>query len=200
MRQPAMKSGEPVVLEADLSVAVAKGNLEAIRSLLDAGADIRYVRSHGYTVMIDVMYGRSIADDQQLIPILRLLIDYGADLDAVSDYGESALSVASRVGRFDAVGLLLEVGANPAPLGWTPLMRAVALGSAADVRLRIESGDDLVTRDCWDRTAWLLSLQTGDVAKAEVLLTAGANLADRGRCGKTPLMYPIDNGHTAMLR
>jgi len=47
---------------------------------------------------------------------MRLLIDRGADLDAVSDYGESALSVASNTGRFDAVRLLLDAGADPAPL------------------------------------------------------------------------------------
>src|SRR6188508_2101188 len=100
----------------DLSEAAGKGDLETIRSLLDAGADIRYVRPRGYTVMIDVLHGRSILDDEQLIPVLRLLIERGADLNAVSDYGESALSVALRISRFDAVGLLLEAGADPAPL------------------------------------------------------------------------------------
>jgi ankyrin repeat protein len=188
------------MLESELSEAVGKGNLEAIRSLLGAGADVLYVRPKGYTVMIDVMHGRSITNDEQLIPVLRLLIESGADLDAVSDYGESALSVASNMGRFDAVGLLLDAGADPVPLKWTPLLRAVALGSVEDVRLRIEEGADLTARDRWDRTAWLLSLQTGDMAKAELLLSAGGVQADRGRCGKTTLMYPIANGHSAILK
>jgi ankyrin repeat protein len=187
------------MLESELSDAVEKGNLEAIRSLLNAGADIHYVRPKGYSVMIDVMHGRSTSVDEQLMSVLQLLIDRGANLDGVSDYGESALSVASNMGRFDAVGLLLNAGADPAPLGWTPLMRAVALGSAEDVRSSIEKGADLTARDRWDRTAWLLSLQTGDVAKAEALLNAGAERSDRGRCGKTPLMYPIGNGHSRML-
>jgi ankyrin repeat protein len=193
-------SGNPVVLESELSDAVGTGNLEAIRCLLDAGADVRYIRPKGYTVMIDVMHGRSIADDEQLIPVLRLLIDRGANLDAVSEYGESALSVASNLGRFDAVGLLLDSRADPAPLMWSPLMRAVALGSIEDVRSRIAEGQDLAARDRWDRTAWLLSVQTGEVAKAEMLLHAGTEKADRGRCGKTPLMYAIANGHATMLR
>ena len=122
----------------DLSEAAGKGDLETIRSLLNAGADIRYVKPRGYTVMIDVMHGRSILEDEQLVPVLRLLIERGADLDAVSEYGESALSVASRIGRFDAIGVLLDAGANPAPLEWTDLHRAVALGTVDDVRRRIE--------------------------------------------------------------
>src|SRR5688572_18685413 len=101
---------------SELSEAVSAGDIDAARAFLDAGADVRYVRPHGYTVLIDAMHGRSILEDPQLLPVLRLLIDRGADLDAVSDYGESALSVASRVGRFDAVALLLDAGANPAPL------------------------------------------------------------------------------------
>jgi ankyrin repeat protein len=180
----------------DLSAAVAEGKPEVIRALLDGGADIGYVRPRGYTVMIDVMHGRSM----QLIPVLRLLIERGADLDAVSEYGESALSVASNMGRFDAVGLLLNAGADPKPLEWTPLLRAVALGSTADVELQIRGGTDLAARDRWERTAWLLSLQVGDIAKAELLLAAGADKSARGRCGKTPLMYAVANSDTAVLR
>lgn len=186
--------------ELDLSAAVADGKLDVIRSLLDAGANIRYVRPHGYTVMIDVMHGRSIADDEELLLVLQLLIARGADLDAVSEYGESALSVSSNMGRFDAVGLLLDAGADPKPLAWTPLLRAVALSSAADVESLIMDGASLEARDRWDRTAWLLSLQAGDMAKAEMLLAAGADRSARGRCGKTPLMYVVRNGKAAMLR
>jgi ankyrin repeat protein len=184
----------------ELAEAAGQGDLEAIRRLLDDGADIRYVRPHGYTVMIDVMHGRSIIDDTGLLAVLWLLIDRGADLDAVSDYGESALSVVSRVGRFDAVELLLGSGANPAPLEWTALHRAVALGTIAEIKQRLDAGDDVAARDRWERTPLLLSLQTGDIEKAEALLSAGGSLADRGRCGKTPLMYPLGNDDPAMLR
>ena len=53
-----MNSEKAMTLESDLSAAAQAGNLEAIRSLLGAGADVRYVRPHGYTVKIDVMHGR----------------------------------------------------------------------------------------------------------------------------------------------
>src|SRR5207248_265298 len=112
---------------------------------------VRYVRPHDYTALIDAMHGRPIEDDAQLLPLLRLLVERGADLNAISSYGESAARVASRVGRFDAVGVLLDAGADPAQLGWTSLHRAVALGTVEDVRAGIEGGD-LAARDWCERT------------------------------------------------
>ncbi|MDO8802932.1 MAG: ankyrin repeat domain-containing protein [Elusimicrobiota bacterium] len=114
-------------------------------------------------------------------------------------HNESALKSASYC-RFDVVQALLEAGSDASPLKWTPLMRAIALGSPAEVRQQLTQGADLSARDLWSRTPWLLSLQTGDVEKAKLLLAAGADRADRGRCGKVPLMYPICNNHTEMLR
>jgi ankyrin repeat protein len=188
------------VKENVLSLAVRTGSLDVVEMLLDAGADINYVHGYGYDVLIHVMYGGGIAGDTQLIPLIRLLIKRGARLDTISAYSESALRVASREGRFDAVAELLNAGANPAPLEWTPLMRATACGSLPDVRRHLDSGADLCGRDYWSRTAWLLSLQVGEVSKAELLLSAGADRSDRGRCGKPPLTYPILNGHVEMLR
>ncbi|QJW93469.1 ankyrin repeat domain-containing protein [Frigoriglobus tundricola] len=184
----------------DLSTAVRESDLETIRAVLDAGADVRYVRPHGYTVLIDVLYSQSIREEEQLIPVLRLLIERGADLNVISDYGESALRVSSRLGWFEAVGVLLDAGADPGPLHWSPLHRAVALGTVADVRRRLECGDDLSARDWWERTPWLLSLQTRDVAKAELLLAAGADPNDRGRCGKPSLLFAAESNDPAVLR
>jgi hypothetical protein len=108
--------------------------------------------------------------------------------------------VSSNSGRFDVVRVLLAAGADPAPLQWTPLMRAIALGSHDEVAREIEAGADLSAKDFWSRTPWLLSLQVGDIPKAKLLLRAGACRIDRGRCGKPPLMYPIFNEHLDMLR
>ena len=186
--------------QPELSFAVSAGNVEQVTVLLDAGADIRYRKPERYDVLIDAMYGRPIATDPHLVPLVRLLIDRGARLDSVTTYEESALSVASNNGRFDAVRVLLEAGADPAPLEWTPLMRAIALGSVAEVEAQLAGGADLTVRDFWSRTPWLLGLQAGDVAKARRLLAAGADRADRGRCGKVPLTYPIAHRDVEMLR
>lgn len=120
-----------------LSLAVGAGALGKARALLDAGANIRYRRPKQYTVLLDALHGRQIGRDPDLVPLVRLLIERGAALDTASDYGESALGVASRLGRFDVVQLLLQAGADPAPLRWTSLMEAIALGSLADAQEQI---------------------------------------------------------------
>ena len=183
-----------------LSCVVGTGNIEKITAILDAGADIRYERPYRYDVLIEAMHGRRIAQDLELVPVIQLLINRGANLNTVSEYCESALSVASNNGRFDAVQILLRAGADPSPLQWTPLMHAIALGSLTDVQVQLDSGADVTAGDFWNRTPWLLGLQVGDVQKAKLLLAAGSNRNDRGRCGKTPLMYPIINGHVEMLK
>jgi hypothetical protein len=90
--------------------------------------------------------------------------------------------------------------ADPASLAWTPLLKAAALGSAADVEALVRGGAPLEDRDSRSRTAWLLALQSGNVAKAQMLRALGADVAARGRCGKPPLFHAIDSGSIDMLR
>lgn len=192
--------GQPTCSENVLSLAVRAGHLDTVRMLLAAGADVRYRTSSGYTPLVNVMYGRDIADDSELLDLVRLLIDHGAEVNGETDYGETPLSVASNFGRFDVVRLLLDAGADAEALGWTGLMRAVALGSLEDVEAELRKGADVGSRDGWSRTAWLLSLQVGDVEKARRLLAAGADRRDRGRCGKTALMFAVETNAPEMLR
>jgi ankyrin repeat protein len=176
------------------------GDLAAIRDALAAGADVHYVRPHNYTAVIEAVHGKAIDTEDQLIPILQLLADHGADLNSESDYGESALSVTSRRGWFGVVRWLLDAGADSTPLDWTTLHVRVAFETAEEVRSRISGGEELNARDRWDRTPWLLATQTGDVDKAEILLAAGADVSVRGRCGKTALMHAVRNGQRGMVR
>ena len=181
-----------------LSLAVAAGDPEKVLVLLEHGADIRYRHEHGYDVLIDAMYGRDIRSDARLLALVGLLISRGVELNTVTDYNESALRVLSRVGRFDAVRILLEAGAEESQLQWTPLIRAVALGALEDVVRELERAF-IEERDWWERTAWLTSVQTGEIEKALLLRERGANQSARGRCGKTALLFAIENHRTAML-
>ncbi|HEU0201131.1 MAG TPA: ankyrin repeat domain-containing protein [Burkholderiaceae bacterium] len=189
--------------EADypvLALALMSGDLHKVEALLEAGADLRYRRAHGYDALIDAVHGRDVVRDSRLLELLRVLIARGAVLDGVTSYHESALRVLSRLGRFDAVALLLEAGADASQLKWTPLMRAVALGSTGEVEALLAAGGPLEEVDFWSRTAWLIAIQTGDIGKAALLRERGASTSARGRCGMPPLFYAIGNHHAAMLR
>lgn len=183
-----------------LGFAVQSGNLTKAKLLLEAGADLHYQTSAGYDVLIDALQGRDIAKDAQLIPLLNLLIEKGAKATGMSRYGESALRVASGAGRFDAVQVLLAAGADSGQLAWTELMYAIAFGTSAAVQKALEQGADLTARDCWLRTPWLLSLQVGDIEKAKLLLSAGANPHDVGICGKTAFMYAIESDRIEVVQ
>jgi ankyrin repeat protein len=106
----------------------------------------------------------------------------------------------SREGRFDAVARILEYGADELQLQWTPLMRAIAIGTLDDVRDAVRRGEPLEAKDWWERTPWLIAILTGDIAKVECLLAQGADRNARGRCGQIPMSYAIHGCHLPMLR
>lgn len=183
-----------------MALALSAGDPEKVRLLLRRGADIHYQRAEGYSAIIDAVHGRDVFRDERLLNLLQLLVASGVNLDAITSYKESGCRVLSRLGRFDAVKVLLDAGADPGQLRWTPLLRAVALGSLDEMKAAIENGADLEALDWWERTAWLLAIQTGDIAKVRFLQEHGADIQVHGRCGNPPLFYAIDIHHVRMLR
>jgi len=185
---------------ASLRKALGEGDPLHVRALVDQGADLHYRDAQGYGALVDAIHGRDVFIDPRLPELIQLLVEHRVDLNQVSTHGESGLSVLSRLGRFDAVQQLLAAGADESQLGWTPLIRAVALGTLDDVRRLLDGGAPLEDRDAWSRTAWLVALQAGDLAKALLLAERGADLDAVGRCGKPPLFYPIACRRMATLR
>ncbi|BCM93043.1 hypothetical protein IAD21_04930 [Abditibacteriota bacterium] len=191
---PNAVGGEPA--RPVLGHALMLNEPERVQLLLDAGADAAVSDANGFNALIWAVYGSKT----HMLEVVELLLDHGAPTWGESDYGESALSVSSNRGRFDVVKRLLDSGAHETLLGWTPLLRAIALGSLEDVEIQLKRGAALSQRDDWERTPWLLALATGDLEKAKLLLAAGANRDDVGRCGKTALMYAIENNHLGVLK
>lgn len=186
--------------ELHLATALGSGDPEAVSVLIAAGANLRYRREHGYDALIDAVHGRDLTRDPRLLDLLRLIVPHRVDLNGVTTYQESGLRVLSHVGRFDAVQVLLDAGADRSQLQWTPLIEAVALGSLAEVERLARDRADFEETDWWSRTAWLVALLKGDLAKAKLLRELGANTDVRGRCGKPPLFYPIRGHHPEVLR
>src|SRR6185369_4190678 len=132
-----------------------------------------------HDALLDAIYGRDITRDPHLLELVTLLVDQGVNVSGVSSYNETALLVLSRLARFDAVALLLAAGADKDQLGWTPLIEAVALGSLADVEAALADSSTLEEKDCWSRTAWLIAVRPGDIAKAKLLRDHGADIEAR---------------------
>jgi ankyrin repeat protein len=183
-----------------MALALGGGNPEKVALLLQRGANIHYRAGDNYGALLHAVHSREILKDDRLIDLLNLLIANGVELNDVSSYSESGLRVLSRISRFDGVKLLLDAGADAPQLQWTTLHHAIALGSLEEVQKEIEQGAALEDKDWWERTAWLLAIQTGEIAKAKFLYERGANTGARGKCGKPALFYAIETHHTPMLR
>jgi ankyrin repeat protein len=181
-----------------MTLALRGGDPAKVDTLVRAGAALR-ADSSGYSVLLQAIHGRDVYTDPRLLELLRYLISHRVDLDYESKYSETALRVLSRLGRFDAVKLLLEAGANERQLHWTPLMRSVAIGTMDDMRRLLESGADLEAVDFWKRTAWLIAISAGNQDAATLLRDAGANIEAVGRCGKPALFHAVETHNLRML-
>lgn len=173
-------------------------DLREVQALVAIGADVRVGRG-GFTSLMRVAASPKGVPQDRLLALLQWLLDQGVDPDVMTEYGESALRLASRNGHFDAVHLLLKSGADASQLQLTSLHRAVLWGAVADVAALVAKGADLEARDTWSRTPYLLAIQAGHVDKVNWLREHGADAAARGRCGMPPLFYAVQSQKTAVL-
>jgi ankyrin repeat protein len=145
-----------------LVCALQKGQLEAAKALIAAGAD---VNSRGpWSPGIDDIPVMHFAAAEGFKEIVQLMIKHDAKVDAKTheflDRGDTALCVAAQAGKPGVVKLLLEAGANPnhvskdATFHKTPLVLASRWGREATgqeeingyvevVRLLIEAKADV---------------------------------------------------------
>ncbi len=131
--------------------------------------------------------------------MMRSLLAQGVSADLETTYGESPLSVSALIGDLDAIELLLGAGANPKPLGWTPIFHAVAFGDFAEIVRLLRKGVDREVRDRWEQTALLFAIKCGDLDKAKLLLDAGFDLAAQARGGRTALQIAAAQNHAALI-
>ncbi|MBS1999344.1 MAG: ankyrin repeat domain-containing protein, partial [Cyanobacteria bacterium SZAS LIN-2] len=89
---------------------------------------------------------------------------------------------------------------NLSSLLWTPLMRAIILGNSEDVVNELERAPDLISKDANERTAFMLSVCSGDVEKMKLVYAAGGALSDRGHCEESVLDCAIISRSPEMLR
>ncbi|CAK9033398.1 unnamed protein product [Durusdinium trenchii] len=88
-----------------LFLAVEEGHLEAVRLLLEAGADKDAARIDGVTAVF-------VAAQNGHLEVVRLLLEAGANKDVVRRHGATALFIAAQNGHLKVVRLLLEAGAD----------------------------------------------------------------------------------------
>lgn len=135
-----------------------------------------------------------------LLEEVREAIAQGVDVNKVTEYGESALRIASRNGRFDVVAALLSANADRNQLHGSSTIFEVIYGTSETIQKSVHDNGDLESVDYWQRTPFLFAVQLGDKNKAQLLLDLGANQNAVGRCGMTPMQYAVQQGNVPMLQ
>ena len=163
--------------------------------------------------------------------MIETLLKAGADSNTpVLPRGETALMMAARTGKVDAVQLLLRRGAHVDAIenlnGTTALMWAAEQGHASIVQLLLENGagvnvkskiiepikrnglgfarparDGRVpTETVGGLTALLFASRQGSLETVRVLVTSGADVAMSAVDGSSPLLVAVQNGHYEIAR
>lgn len=151
--------------------AAAIGSPEALKLLLQAGADVNAKNGLGVTALIfGAMQPAKV----------KLLVDAGADVNAVSKLGRTPLMVAAGTpGSVESVRLLLSKGANVNPAdarGNTALTAAARAGETESMRLLLERKADVNAGDFLGMTALTWAAGHADLAAVELLLANGADV------------------------
>lgn len=91
----------------DLSNAAAQGDLELVRQLLEAGADVNNTDSWGHTPLMSASWGGHKE-------IVQVLLAHGANVNVTTSRGWTALRFATNLPHPEIVELLKAAGAEEA--------------------------------------------------------------------------------------
>jgi ankyrin repeat protein len=151
--------------------AAAVGSTEAVKLLLDSGADITAKNQFNDTALT---FGADHAEKA------RMLIDKGADVNAVTKMGRTPLMIAAHcAGCASTVKLLLDKGANPKAKDGhsrTALLEAVDADALESVKLLMAKGAEADAADEAGNTPLMSAAMNCNLDLARLLLAQKANV------------------------
>jgi ankyrin repeat protein len=153
-----------------LMYAAEIGSVDAMRLLIDRGADVNRQNAFGSTALM-----WSAADPAKV----RLLLDHGAEVNTVAKSGRTALIIAAFTNpSAEVVRLLVAKGANVRVMDTrhvTPLNAATFGNDTATVRLLVEAGTDMETPDTFiGLTPLMNAAGNRNLEAVKLLLAKGA--------------------------
>ena len=207
------------LIEADIDIPLVEAcyynNLQAVEVLLENGADPNFYLDGGWSPMEAAVAWRGGEDAKNVLPMMKLLYEHGADIDGYGSHGSalyhisSALIVAERERAEQEIEILfwlLDNGANPiiSEDGTTVLHFAVRGAHPELIPILIEQyGLDVQARGHMQRTplisavSYTVSWQDEQITKqiVEELLAHGADASAVDEDGKTAYDYAVERGY-----
>jgi len=182
--------------QGDTALKSAVGMSSLVRKLLDAGADPN--GGHGATALMAAARAGSTAS-------AILLIAAGADINAVTEDGDTALHDAEYYGHERIKTLLVENGAVYSAIVTENLHAAIRRKKTEDILRLIHEGADIEEPDKYGRSPLLCAIQHEcGLSVIEALLTAGANpnhqLPNHRIYGTTALESAVFSGNAGIIK
>ncbi|CAB4581449.1 MAG: hypothetical protein F2563_04965 [Actinobacteria bacterium] len=170
----------------DLIQLTQRGDIDACRAFLEAGADVNMIGTNGFTPLITAStYGH--------LKIFRLLLEYRADINIKDAIGADALNRASGFGYLEICQLLLDRGADvntQDKIGQTPLHVAAHRGHYEICRLLVEKGANINAIENENRCSPIIMAAWGHhIEVCDLLLRHGADITIKSKNGWSLLHY-----------
>jgi ankyrin repeat protein len=173
-----------------LMLACAKGYIDVGKLLLDYGAPVS-PKCREYDERYDIV---DVSGSHEHI---RYIFDGG--LGHILDYGDTALSIASRYGRMELFQLLLEKGASSRTIYGEPLQVCSYWGWEKQVQELLENGAEVNAQGGRYGNALQAASAQGHVAIVEMLLKQGADPRLADAHGWDSMLLALQNKHEMVV-
>lgn len=207
-----------------LIAAALKGDIHAVKYLLDHGAGIDFPDENGCAPLgsviewgtgIDMIrllaengadvngrdpYRRPLILNERVLgnpAILDLFANAGADLNAVDEHGANGVYSASAAGNTVTAGFFIEHGADincRSRSGSVPLMAAVISGKNEMLRFLLAKGGEPDAQDREGRSALMIAAEKADAEAVAILIASGADVNLRDNMGRSAIDIILESG------
>jgi len=183
--------------ETALMFAVFFKSREAVRFLLDQGANINARDNWGMTALMK-------AGVCAYWEIMKFLLQQGADINAKDSYERTVFMLAASSANKEIIDLLLDKGAIIDDIdkdgGTTALIYAAMAGNLEGTKALLGREANINHKDSCGRTAFLHAVQHRHEKVAELLLDKGSNINEQDDYGNTALIICANEGYETLLK
>ena len=195
----------PAIGSEALFTAIKKGDVETVRLLVEAGADVNAAEGFGGNTPLHEAVEEGNAE------IVQILVDAGADIEAEGFMGQTPLGLAAEEGATEIMQILLGQGAdNGTPegedkqspaIGSEALFTAIESGNVTLVNLLVEAGADVNAAEGFGgNTPLHEAVEEGNAEIVQILVDAGADIEAEGFMGQTPLGLAAEEGASEIMQ